>query len=257
MHVVEGPQSWLYSFPNYPSASRIFALISSMSRALRAGKGRFIPLSETIGLLIPLMVTTKLPFPGWWCIHTCQAKDCERTLGVARQPAQLLVPSVTPTILSIRRCEIRNTHLFFVDFYKSSTPHRLGDFVGSSLECASLFTGLDYHDGFATGSSLFRCGSFLGGCLGFFGRRFCHCFLCRLLSLGGCLFRCRRCGAWRTTRRSSGAYHYARQMLLQWKSVWKKRSSWLGVLKTGSFCSLQQTLRSNLQSAFAISVCSD
>ena len=135
-----------------------------------------------------------------------------------------------PTIPSIRKCTIRNTHLFFVDFYKSSIPHRLGDFVGSSLECASLLAGLDYHDGFPTGSSLCRCGSFLGSRLGLFCWRFCHCFLCRLLSLGGCLFRCRRCGACRTTRRSSSAYHYARQMLLQWKSVMKKRSSWLGVL---------------------------
>jgi len=43
----------------------IFALISSMSRALRAGNGRFRPRRETIGSSIPSMVTTKLPLPGF------------------------------------------------------------------------------------------------------------------------------------------------------------------------------------------------
>jgi hypothetical protein len=50
------------------SALSIFWLISSMSRALRAGKGRFIPRSETIGSSIPSIVTMKLPFPGCHCL---------------------------------------------------------------------------------------------------------------------------------------------------------------------------------------------
>ena len=49
----------------------------------------------------------------------------------------------------ILSCTHTHTHLFFVDFHKSSIPHRLGDFVGSSLECVSLLARFHDDGGFA------------------------------------------------------------------------------------------------------------
>ena len=63
----------------YPSASRIFPLISSMSRAFRAGKGRFIPSRETMGSSIPSTVTTKFPFPGYDLFW--YSTKCTNTIG--------------------------------------------------------------------------------------------------------------------------------------------------------------------------------
>lgn len=46
-------------------ASNTFFEISSRSKALRAGKGRFIPFNSTMGSSIPTTLTMKLPFPGF------------------------------------------------------------------------------------------------------------------------------------------------------------------------------------------------
>jgi len=53
----------------------IFALISSMSRALRAENGRLMPRRETIGSSIPSMVTTKLPLPGFSLLISTTARS--------------------------------------------------------------------------------------------------------------------------------------------------------------------------------------
>jgi len=64
--------------------------------------------------------------------------------------------------------EITFSGLFFIDFHKSSIPHRLGDFVGSSLECTSRLAGFDGHNGFLGRTFFLSDRWFVGGTL--FGR---------------------------------------------------------------------------------------
>ncbi len=96
-----------------------------------------------------------------------------------------------------KRESFKRTYLFFVDFNKSSIPNRFRDFVGSSLECASLLACLNGNGRLSAGGLCLRggghlfCSSWCLFRLGL-GRRylFLRRSLLRLGSLGGWGFWC-------------------------------------------------------------------
>jgi hypothetical protein len=120
------------------SALSIFWLISSMSRALRAGKGRFIPRSETIGSSIPSIVTMKLPFPGFSLLISTKARSptaLEILLARVWKAPHFLEASTVTTGLSFPSEAFLEDVAFFFFFGSASTAA----FSFGSASAASFF----------------------------------------------------------------------------------------------------------------------